>query len=109
MNKEKKVFLVNCIIGFVTITTSYCVIVMVSDQQPNRINELNICQQEASGLIKGTAGVYLCVYFCSFFFHGGQYIELSERPLYYQRQLSMVKKIIIPSLAHRKKTSEENK
>lgn len=32
MNKEKKVFLVNCIIGFVTITTSYCVIVMVSDQ-----------------------------------------------------------------------------
>lgn len=57
---------------------------MVSDQQPNRINELNICQQEASGLIKGTAGVCVCVcVFPFFFFHGGQCIELSERPSYY--------------------------
>ena len=55
---------------------------MVSDQQPNRINELNICQQEASGLIKGTAGVYAHP-FLFFFFHHGEYIQLSERPSYY--------------------------
>lgn len=61
---------------------------MVSDQQPNRINELNICQQEASGLIKGTAGVYMHP-FLFFFFPHGQYIELSERPSYYLHQLSM--------------------
>lgn len=50
---------------------------MVSDQQPNRTNELNICQQEASGMIKVTAG--LSAYFSPLlFFHDGQYIELSE-------------------------------
>lgn len=54
---------------FIIISSSYCIIVMVSDQQPNRINELNICQWEASGLIKGTAGVFVCVcVFLSFFF-----------------------------------------
>lgn len=50
---------------------------MVSDQQPNRTNELNICQQEASGLIKATAGIW--AYFSPLsFFYDGQYIELSE-------------------------------
>jgi hypothetical protein len=50
---------------------------MVSNQQPNRTNELNICQQEASGLIKATAGV--SAYFSPLLFlHDGQYIELSE-------------------------------
>lgn len=50
---------------------------MVSGQQPNGINELNICQQEASGLIKGTAGVCVCL-LLFFFFHGGQYIEFQR-------------------------------
>lgn len=50
---------------------------MVSEQQPNRTNELNICQPETSGLIKATAGI--SAYFSPLlFFYDGQYIELSE-------------------------------